>query len=197
MNKYLRKKSIYWILMACCLFVISCGNNETEGNDTATAAPSNNTPATTTPAPKAVLNNGPLDVLYTGRATFDNVQNGTRLVFAHSVGANNKILLSGWQQQGNQFPAGSKFDLTNSTQSNLQYGTGVYISNVTLLPAGTNAIKTALNDATMLYVVFTPKMVNTYFIGYDISVSGGIPTLSSQAVNTIAEANPSPPRDSQ
>jgi len=196
MSKYLIKNFICWFIIACCLFVISCGNNPPKGKDTGKAVATNNTPTTATPDAQ-MLNNGPLDVLYTGRSTFDNVGMGTKLVFAHSVGANNKILLSGWQQQGNQFPAGSKFDLTNGIQSNVQYGTGVYISNVTLPPDETNKVKTALNNTNMLYVVFTPKMVDTYFIGYDITVSPGIPALSSQAVNAIAEANPSPPRASQ
>jgi len=194
MSKYLVKNFMCWFVIAFCLLVISCGNRPSD-NDTGKAVTANSSSTTASPAAQ-MLNIGPLDVLYTGRSTFDNLGMGTKLVFAHSVGANSKVLLSGWQQQGNQFPAGSKFDLINGVPSNVQLGTGVYISNVTLSPAETNKVKTALNNAGMLYVVFTPKMVDTYFIGYDITVSAGIPTLSSQVVNAIAEANPSPPRAS-
>ena len=197
MSKYLKKNFVYWIITACCLFVISCGNNATESNGTATAVSTDNTPTTSTPTAQAVLNSGPLSVFYITRDTFDHIQQGTRLVFAHSIGTNDTIKLSGWQQQGNQYPAGTKFDFKNASNSNLQYGPGVYISNVTLQPAETNKVKNALNNASMLFVVFTPKMVNTYFIGYDITVSATPPAASAQAVTAIAEANPSPPRDSQ
>ncbi len=180
-------------------FVSSCNDDSSNTSTTsttstdlatATSASSNTTTASRNQTQALA---GTLDILIADRATFTNLPNGTKIVFSHNFGANNKVHLKGWVAVGTTFP-GTTVALTNGAPSDETFDASTFFSNVVLMPGEFKKIKDRLNgDPNYMYVLFLPKKVDTYFVGYDIYASIGS-SFTSQALAADAVANPSPPR---
>ena len=198
MRKYFNLKSIT-LFLSISFFMSSC-NDDDKKNDDTTNSPASTTTATTTntetaQAPQKAAVTGTFDNLYIEREAFDTLLKGTKMVFCHTFAADDKVHLDGWVLNGNTFDTPPNMPLKNGTPSSENYGAGTYFGNVVLHSASFNKIKNALKDATMKYVLFKPKKVDTYHIGYDIYVSP-TPSFTFEA-NFLAttDANPSPPRN--
>ena len=176
--------------------IVACSNDEKK-NDSGSATD------TTTAEPKkaaaAGLTSGSLDTLYIGRAAFDTINNGSKLVFSFTFTPTDELTLHGWLFKGagtKEFDSLPNIKLQNGGASRYTYGMGTYFGNVVLKSNDYNKLKIALNDATIKYVVFAPIKYGDN-IGYKVCVSRDDPGLISVAtVDPIdAELNPSPPKN--
>jgi hypothetical protein len=197
MSKYFNFKSIA-LFFSIIFFISSCRDDDTSTSDTSasttTTTSTDASPVTTTPVANAAAFAGTLDILMVGRRAFTDLPNGTKLVFSHNFGADDKVHVKGWVLQGNTFP-GTSMQLENGAPSNESYDGTTYFSNVVLMPNSFNDIKRALlDDPNWQYVLFIPYKVDTYFIGYHIYPSITKAFASPGAFAPTAEANPSPPR---
>jgi hypothetical protein len=185
------------IALFLVVLLSSCNDDGKKGDDTGSAnsaATTSSSPSTNTGAdqPKALA--GALDILVAERTVFTNLNPGTKIVYSHRFGTDGKVHMSGWVLQGNTFP-GNPMPLENGTPSNITYNDNTFFGNVVLLPADFNKIRNALiGDQNLQYVLFFPKIVDTYFIGYDIYPSVAKLTTITAGLIPTAEANPSPPR---
>lgn len=197
MNKYFNFKSIA-LFLSISFFMSSCNGDDKKNDDTANSPASTTTAITTNtetvPAPKRAAFAGNLDILKVGRKVFTDLPNGTKLVYSHNFGADDKVHLKGWVLQGVTFP-GATMELENGSATAVTFDATTYFSNVVLLTNDFNAIRKALlDDPNLQYVLFVPYKVDTNFIGYKI-----YPSITSAFANTEAfapagEANPSPPK---
>ena len=197
MSKYFKLWKYYLLLLPISFLIVACSNDD-EKNDSGSATD------TTTAEPKkaaaAGLTSGSLDTLYIGRAAFDTINNGSKLVFSFTFTPTDELTLHGWLFKG---AGGKDFDslpnikLQNGGASSYTYGMGTYFGNVVLKPTDYNKLKIALNDAAIKYVVFAPIMYGNN-IGYKVCVSKSDPgILSVTTVDPVedVELNPSPPKN--
>jgi len=200
MKKYFNLKSII-LFLSVIFFMSSCKDDDKKNDDTANS-PASTTTATTTntttePVPKKATFAGNLDILRVGRKAFTDLPNGTKLVYSHNFGADDKVHLKGWVLVGNTFP-GTSMELENVSASGETFDANTYFSNVVLMPNpnGFNEIRKALlDDPNYKYVLFIPYKVDTYFIGYHIypSITGAF--TNTEGFAPVADANPSPPKN--
>ena len=193
MNKYFKLNIVVFISFIC--FLSSCNDDKStttttdSANTTGTSPNTNTSVAPGEPHPFA----GKLDILVADRAAFTDLPNGTKLVFTHNFGDDDKVHLKGWVLIGNNFP-GTTVTITNGAPSNESFDASTYFSNVVLMPNAFNKIKSELtDDANLKFVLFLPRKVDNYFIAYDIYTSV-TSALNNQGLAPTAEANPSPPR---
>lgn len=179
--------------------MLSCGNSATNESASATSATTPTTDAAVATVTQAVAAKpanftGTFNVMIAKRESFVDLTPSTKTVYSHTFDEAGTPILKGWMlDENNKFePTTIDFEKGDPTGEN--FGPGVYFGNVVLRPSEYNKLRRALRqDKTMLYVIFSPKVVDNYYIGYDISVSAG----KSFAPNTfapVAEANPSPPK---
>lgn len=148
-----------------------------------------------TPPITEVLTTGSLDTLYAERAVFDNIGNGSKLVFSFTFKDPDTLTLHGWQlKPGNKFDSLPNIILKNLRPSGVNYGVNKYFGNVVLTPNEFNKIKSALT-AGMNYVLFAPFLQGNN-IAYRVFVSKNIIGTKEILVVTPtgAVANPSPPK---
>ena len=195
MSKYFKLWKYYLLLLPINFLIVACSNDDKK-NDSGSATD------TTTADPKkaaAGLTSGSLDTLYIGRAAFDTINNGSKLVFSFTFTPTDELTLHGWLFKGagtKEFDSLPNIKLQNGGASRYTYGMGTYFGNVVLKSNDYNKLKIALNDATIKYVVFAPIKYGDN-IGYKVCVSRDDPGLISVAtVDPIdAELNPSPPKN--
>ena len=185
------------IALFLIVLLSSCNDDGKKGDDTVSAnsaATTSSSPSANTVAdqPKALA--GALDILVAERTVFTNLNPGTKIVYCHSFGTDRRVHMSGWVLQGNTFP-GNPMPLENGAPSSITYNDNTFFGNVVLMPGDFNKIRNALiGDPNLQYVLFLPKIVDTYFIGYSIYTSVAKSTTISESLAPTAEANPSPPR---
>ena len=194
MRKHFKLRSIALFLI---VLLSSCNDDGEKVDDagstnSATTTSSSTTTNTVADQPKAL--EGFLDILIAERKVFTDLNPGTKIVYSHSFGADGKVHMSGWVLQGNTFP-GNAMPLQNGVPSNITYNDNTFFGNVVLMPADFNKIRNALiGDPNLQYVLFLPRIVDTYFIGYGIYPSVTKLTSITAGLAPTAEANPSPPR---
>lgn len=180
----------------------SCNNDDTTTTSTNTPS-TTNTPASTDVSPatavaeKPAALTGTLDVLYIERKAFDDLDRGSKIVYCHTFATDEKVHLDGWLLDGNRFPNTSPtMKLKNGSSSGINYGPGFYFGNVVLHASGFIKIKNALDaNAKLKFVIFSPKIVNSYHIGYDIYVQETNAFTNASGLVAVTDVNPSPPRN--
>jgi hypothetical protein len=172
------------------LFIVSCKNDDKENKSA-----DDSTEKAKMPAPASLFPTT-LDTLFIDRQAFDTLNSGSKLIFCHTIAANNKINLHGWVlETGNTFSTSPNMKLTNGNTSTINLSGDIYFGNIVLSPSDFNKIKNALNNQLMRYLIFSPKIVDNNHIGYDITVSRNQSLVTSQEALVTAEANPSPPKN--
>ena len=201
MTRHLNLKSICFFF-PIFLILSSCNSDDTTTTSTNTPS-TTNTPSSTDVSPATAVAEKPaalagtLDVLYIERKAFDDINRGSKLVYCHTFATDEKVHLDGWLLDGNRFPnASPTMKLKNGSSSGINYGPGFYFGNVVLHANGFNKIKDALNANPKLnFVIFSPKIVNSYHIGYDIYVQETSGFTNSGGLLAVTDVNPSPPKN--
>ena len=189
------KSNIVVLFSSICLLSSCADDAKDNTTSTDSASATSSSPNTSTsvaqgePHPFA----GKLDMLVAERAAFTDLPNGTKLVFTHNFGDDERVHLKGWVLIGSNFP-GTTMTITNGAPSNESFDASTYFSNVVLMPNAFNKIKSELTaDNNLKFVLFLPRKVDNYFIAYDIYTSV-TSALNNQGLAPTAEANPSPPK---
>lgn len=190
MQATIKPISGFSLLCIVCLFIASCKGADDKKE------PAGPGPDSTTKPITEVLTTGSLDTLYVGRAAFDNIGNGSRLVFSFTFKDADTLTLHGWLlKPGNKFDSLPNIILKNLRPSAVNYGVSKYFGNVVLAPNETNKIKQALTPG-MNFVLFAPFLQGNN-IAYTIFVTDKITGSKEQILvvaPTGAVANPSPPK---
>ena|ERR1700741_4240107 len=196
MRRYFKLSNIA-LFLSFIVLLSSCTDDGKKDDDTSSinsAATTSSSPSTSTIADQAKALTGTLDILVAERKVFTDLNPGTKIVYSHSFGTDGRVHMSGWVLQGNTFP-GNPMALQNGAPSNITYNDNTFFGNVVLMPADFNKIRNALiGDPNLKYVLFLPKIVDTYFIGYSIYTSVASSTPLTESLAPTSEANPSPPK---
>ncbi len=185
---------------SCTVLMLSCGSNAS--NESASAA--SVTPATTDAAATTVAQavaakpanfTGTFNAMIAKRESFVDLTPSTKTVYSHTFDEAGTPMLKGWMLDENNKFEPTTIDFEKGDPTGANFGPGVYFGNVVLRPAEYNKLRRALRqDKTMLYVIFSPKLVDNYYIGYDISISATKSFAAGHAFAPVADANPSPPK---